>query len=119
MTSVDDDFFAFYFHDADLRIKGLKDDGLGHDLFSARMADLSVLHEEEAVAKLQRLIQIVQGGQDADAFLPGDPAGLREDELLIGDIQVPRGLVEHQQARLLGKSTGNGDLLPLAARPAL
>ena len=79
------------------------------------MADLPVLHEEKAVAELQRLVQVVQRDEDADALLPRREPRLFDDQLLVGDIQVAGGLVEDQQPRLLREGPGDGDLLPLAA----
>ena len=115
VTSVYDDFFTFYLCDADLRIKGLPDDFLCDDLRSPGMSDLPVFHEEEAVAQIKRLIEIMQGREDGDALLPCRAAGFVNDELFVCNVEIAGRFVEYQQARLLCKCAGNGDFLPLAA----
>ena len=108
-------FFPFNFHDADLRIKGFPNNILCHDLRSSRVPDPAVLHKEETIPQIERLIQIVQRGQNGDTPLCGSTAGFVDDQLLICQIQVSGRLVKNEQTRFLGQGTGDGDLLPLAA----
>ena len=108
-------FFPFYFHDADFRIKGFPNDRFGHDLRAARMPDLPILHKEKTVPQIERLIQIMQRGQNGDAPLSGSTAGFIDDQLLVCQIQIPGRLVKNEQTRLLGQGAGDGDLLTLAA----
>ena len=106
-------------YDAHRDVEYLPEHGFGKLFPAAGIPDGPLLQEEKAVPEVQRLIQIVQGAQDADVLLSGQLSGLFQDEPLVGDVQVSGGLVKHQKLRLLGQRPGNGHLLALAAGQVL
>ena len=53
--------------------------------------------------------------KNADTLLPRQLFRLRQDQLLVGNVQIAGRLVEYHELRLLGHSPGNGDFLPFAA----
>ena len=105
-------------YDSDINAKNIVYDGLGKLLLTARVLYAPVFQKVKPVAKVHRLIEVVQRTQDAHALLTRKFHRLLHYQLLVGYIEVPGGLVEHEKPRLLGKGPGDGHLLPLSARQA-
>ena len=68
---------------SDVAFKNVTDHRLGEHLAAARISDGPIFHQKEPVSEVQRLIQVVQGAEDADLPLPGQFFRLVNDQLLI------------------------------------
>src|SRR5499433_2201679 len=75
--------------------------------------------EEQPVRHLGGEIEIVGDEENAQSFVSMEPPQERDAFRLITQIQVRSGLVENEEARLLGERPREDNTLPLAAREPL
>jgi len=78
--------------------------------------DAPIAHERELIAIGGGEVEIVEDAENRQVALPGQAQHEIEDDQLMREIQMSRGLVEEQDGRLLGERARQKQTLPLSAR---